>query len=783
MSPESSRTPGRDQSAGLSGPASKKQINLLHDAREKPPVAAAPFWTLSRGLLLAFTLATAIVGGVLFGVLMTFLGEIPLASDLKAYQPSLATKIYDAKGNLVTELFSEQRTLVTLDQVPKQMQQAVIAIEDNNFYQHFGIQFSGILRSFMVNFLHKRYKQGGSTITQQLARNMFLTMRKTIERKIKEIILALQIERTYTKNEILEMYLNQIYFGNGAYGIESASRAYFGKHAQDLNLAECALIAGLPQAPNTYNPYRNLKRARQRRNLVLTQMQRLGYISAQEAAEAKAAPIELSSIEISEAPYFVEYVRQQLEDRYGSNAIYKGGLKVYTTLDLPLQRMAQDAMNEGLAEAEKIINPQLATVPGQPPEKLQCALLVENPATGEIKAMIGGRNFKESKFNRAVQAQRQPGSAFKPFIYTAAISKGFTQADMILDAPVVFKNEDGEVWKPGNFSNTFHGPTTLRTALTHSRNVVTVKLLDKIGVNSAIETARRLGIASPLKPFLTLALGASEVNLLELVSAYGCFPNRGIRAEPVSILRVEDAEGNILEENTSLRQEVLDDGTAAILVDLLQNVVNRGTGYTVRRLGFKYPAGGKTGTTNDYTDAWFIGFTGDYVAGIWLGLDSHASLGRGITGGKVASPIWAKLMLKVYAEHKPKAFPRSENVTAVNFCQVSGLLANPECGSNAQEGLFALGTAPTRYCDVHRAAGSVQAPAYNLNVSPDLVQVTGEGQAEGLQDEEDGEAAPLHPRARPARPDTGPEDDEAPEGEQPAVPVFSPAGRSRPPQL
>ncbi len=682
---------------------------------------ALPGWTWRRIIILLCCVGASIAGGIVFGVLITYLGEIPLVSDLKAYKPSLSTKIYDVHGDLITELFSEQRTLISLDDVPKQLQQAMLAIEDNNFYQHFGIQFSGILRSLLVNFLHKRYQQGGSTITQQLARNMFLTRRKTIERKLKEIILALQIERTYTKREILEMYFNQIYFGNGAYGIESASRSYFGKHVQNLLLPECALLAGLPRAPSAYNPYRHPEKALRRRDLVLTRMQRLGRLTPEEAEAARLTPLKLSSVEISEAPYFVEYVRQQLEERFGSNAIYKAGLKVYSSLDLNLQRMAQDAFNEGLVEAEALIRPGLQTPKGREPEPLQGALVLLEPATGEIKALIGGRDFQKSKFNRAVQAQRQPGSAFKPFIYTTAFIHGFTQADIILDTPVVFKDNQGKVWKPENFSNKFRGATTLRTALTKSRNVVTVKLLDKLGVKSVIQTAKKLGIKSSLKPYLTLALGASEVNLLELVSAYGCFPNRGIRVEPLSILRTENNSGEILEENTPFRQEVLDEASAAIMTNLLENVINRGTGYGARRLGFKHPAGGKTGTTNDFSDAWFLGFTSEYAAGVWIGLDSHRSMGKGITGGKVACPIWTKLMLRIYTERAPKKFIYPGSVKIVKFCNVSGLLPNPGCQQHVALGAFAIGTAPTQSCDVHRASGPENSSGFDLNLSPDMV--------------------------------------------------------------
>jgi len=714
-----------------------------HNLRQEKKL---PFWTITRIVVLITFLIASICTGVGLGIFLTYIHEIPLVSDLKAYKPSLSTKIFDAKGRLITELFSEQRTLISLDDVPEHLQQAILAIEDNNFYHHFGIELTGILRSFMVNFLHKQYKQGGSTITQQLARNMFLTRKKTIERKIKEIILAFQIERTYSKREILEMYLNQIYLGNGAYGVQAAARTYFGKHVKDLNLPECALLAGLPRAPSAYNPYRNPEKAVKRRNLVLSQMQRLGFITMQEMVDAKLSLLHLSSGEVSAAPYFVEYVRRQLEESYGSNAIYKSGLRVYTSLDLELQKMAQNAMDEGILEAEKLIKPRMQTIPGQEPETIQCALVLLEPASGEIKALIGGRDFQKSKFIRAIQAQRQPGSAFKPFIYTTAFINGFTQADIILDTPVVFKDNKGEVWKPENFSNKFRGPTTLRTALTHSRNVVTVKLLDKVGVKNVITLAKKLGIQSPLKPYLTLALGASEVNLLELVSAFGCFPNHGIRVDPISILRVENASGEVLEENTPYHQEVLDPAVAAIMTNLLENVVNHGTGYNVRRLGFRYPAGGKTGTTNDYSDAWFIGFTSEYVAGVWIGLDSHKSMGRGITGGKVACPIWTKLMLQIYAERAPKNFVYPESVELVKFCNVSGLLPNPECGKHIVKGAFAIGTAPTQHCDVHRGPGSGIQEAYDLNLSPDLLDIKTTTGTSGSREQKQ---APQHPGTPP----------------------------------
>ncbi|MCD4813811.1 PBP1A family penicillin-binding protein [bacterium] len=707
-----------------------------------PAKPALSFWTWKRILILCFFVIFSAGTGIGLGILFTYLGEIPLVSDLKAYKPSLSTKIFDAKGRKITELFSEKRTLVGLDDIPLHLQNAILAIEDKNFYHHFGVDFSDVVRSSIVNLMSGTYRQGFSTITMQLPRNMFLTKKKTLERKIKEIILAFQIEQTYTKREILEMYLNQIYLGSGAYGVEAAALKYFGKHIADLTLPECALIAGLPRAPNRYNPYRNPDKALQRRNLVLSQMHRLDYITMDEMIEAKLSLIELSSVQDIIAPYFIEHVRRQLEDRYGSNAIYKSGLKVYTTLDIDLQKMAQTAMADGILEAEAFIKPRMQVVAGQEPETIQCALVLIEPSSGEIKAFIGGRDFKKSKFNRAIQAQRQPGSAFKPFIYATAFEHGFTQADIILDTPVVFKDDNGNVWKPENFSNKFRGPTTLRTALTKSRNVIAVKLLDKVGIRNVIALATTLGIKSPLKPYLTLALGASEINLLELVSAYGCFPNRGIHVDPFSIRKVENDNGEILEETTPYQQEVLNPVTAALMTNLLENVVNRGTGYTVRRLGFKYPAGGKTGTTNDYTDAWFLGFTSEYVGGVWIGLDSHNSMGRGTTGGKVASPIWTRLFLSIYENRAPKNFVYPESVELTRFCNQSGLLPNPGCKQHLSQGAFAIGTAPTEHCDIHINGG-----AQELLLPPDLADVpaapTGNAQPDA------GSGAPSHPGIQP----------------------------------
>ncbi len=667
-----------------------------------PPTNAPAPWQPWKVFLVTFTICTFVLGGAAAGLLIAYMNEIPLVSDLKEYKPSLSTKIYDANGNLITQLYVEQRTLIPLSKIPLAMQQAIIATEDTHFYQHWGLDIQGIIRAAIVDLLHHRIIEGASTITQQLARNLFLTRERTFSRKIKEAILAIQIERSYTKKEILEMYLNQIYFGNGAYGIESAARTYFGEHADELNLSECATLAGIPKSPNDYNPIHDIVKATRRRDVVLDKMVDAGYITRQVADETKAMPIVVKRTEVQNAPYFTEYVRQQLETVYGSNAIYKGGLLVYTTLDLNLQQMAQDAIENGLDTADKKAEEYLKYffTLGQKPT-LQGALLVMDPHTGYIKAMVGGRDFSVSQFNRAVQAERQPGSSFKPFIYSAAIDNGFTESDIIEDAPIVYTDASGHQWKPSNYEDKFFGPTTIRTALTHSRNVVTVKLLDKIGINTAVNYAKKMGIQSPLNRDLTLALGTSDVNLLEMTDAYCTLANQGIHVEPMSIISVKDSYGRTLEQHVPQSQEVLSAKTAYIVTNMLQNVINEGTGEQIRRLGFTLPAAGKTGTTNDFSDAWFMGYTPDLCTGVWVGYDDRRSIGKFLTGGIIAAPIWEDFMKHALEGQPPKDFPVPAGIKFVKVCDQSGQLATPYC-KRVEEVPFAAGTEPTRYCQVHQ---------------------------------------------------------------------------------
>ncbi|MFH1823646.1 MAG: PBP1A family penicillin-binding protein [Candidatus Firestonebacteria bacterium] len=645
--------------------------------------------------------------GWFIGLIITYYRELPTLSELEGYKPSLASKIYDINENLIAQLYIEQRTLVPLYKVPKYLQNAIIVVEDENFYKHWGIDISGIIRAFLVNVIHGRVEQGGSTITQQLARNLFLTQERTISRKIKEAMLALKIEYKYTKKEILQMYLNQVYFGGGAYGIETAGRIYFGKHVEELTLPECATLAGLPRAPNEYSPYKNIERAKKRRNKIIDRLVKKKFITKEEGDIAKETSIELHKLESKNAPYFVEYIRQQLEEIYGNNIVYKGGLSIYTTLDLTLQDIAQRVTAKGLEDAEIKIAKEL----GIPIENIydsefkknipvQIALIAIEPKTGYIKAMIGGRDFSESEFNRAIQAKRQPGSAFKPFIYTAAIDNGFTPADIIIDSPLVITDNDGTIWKPENYEKKFFGPTTLRKAITNSRNVVTLKLLTKIGISAVHSYAHKMGIKSNISRNLSLAFGTSEVTLLELTSAFATFPNIGIEIEPISIASIKDSSGKVIQENDPRLQEVLKPETVYIMTSLLNSVVNEGTGQSIRRLGFKYDCAGKTGTTDNQSDVWFIGFTSDLVVGIWLGFDDRRSLGNTITSSNTSASIWGEFMLEVYNEKQPANFSKPDNIVTVKIDPETGLLAGNKCKKVIDE-IFIKGTEPTKICNKH----------------------------------------------------------------------------------
>ncbi|MBN2754195.1 MAG: PBP1A family penicillin-binding protein [Candidatus Goldbacteria bacterium] len=647
-------------------------------------------------MLAVYIIAAFVILGAVTGIFLAYTQEVPEVADLRNYKPNMSTAIYDNNGNLVSQLFAEQRTVVKIAQVPLILQNAILSKEDPNFYQHSGFDIKAIIRATVNNLSHGKIVEGASTITQQLARNLFLNREKTIGRKIKEALLALQIEKYYTKSEILELYCNQIFFGAGAYGVEAASRTYFGKHVEELTLPECAVLAALPQAPSSYNPYRNPDLAMEKRNVVLNIMAERGVITPEERDEAINTPLILSKLEVKNAPYFVEYVRQQLEGTYGNTVIYKGGLKVYTTLDTNLQNIAQDLMTKHVRNLQAKIESKTGKPLSQP---LQGALIAMEPSTGNIKAMIGGLDYNENEFNRAVQAKRQTGSAFKPIVYTSAIDNGFRVSDVLMDSPIVYKNANGTDWRPENYSGRFSGPVILLNGLAFSMNVVTVKLLDKIGIRTAQKYAHKMGISSSLADDLTLGLGSSSISLLEMTTAFATLANGGMKPEPLSVLSVKDNSGKELESHISKLTEALPETTAYIVTFMMENVIDRGTGASIRRLGFTGPAAGKTGTTNEFTDTWFIGFTPRMVLAIWIGCDTKENLGKQMTGGYACAPLWAEIMLKAYGSSDAE-FPVPNNIVFKKICVKSGMLADKNCPAPI-DAPFVEGTEPVKYCTLH----------------------------------------------------------------------------------
>ncbi len=698
-----------------------------------------------------------IVLGAVSGVLFAFAGDLPQISALDDYAPSTISRIYASNGEVVGEFATQRRTVVQYDDISPLLRNAIIAAEDKDFDKHVGLSVPRILATLAKDIIERRKAGGASTITQQLARNLFLTFEKTWERKIKEAILAIQIEKRYTKREILTMYCNTIYFGHGAYGVEAASRLYFGKPARTLALEEAAMIAGIIQGNVRQSPYINPEAAARRRNYALQRMADEGFITAAAADAAEALPIKTAGLptqHFSPAPYFVEEVRQQLEARFGAKQLYENGLAVQTTLDLPLQVAATRALQAGLrrldqrrgfrkptnlldagADLDAYRHPRWqgpmlagdvvpAVVTGttageiqaragrldvrvpkagfawtgkptattlvargdlvqvmiesveeashtavarldQEPE-LQGGVVALDNRTGRILSMVGGFDFDRSKFNRAVQASRQLGSTFKLVVYTAAIDRGYTPASTLLDAPVAFPGAPGSpVYAPLNYDREFEGPIPLRRALEQSRNVPTVRLMNALGPKQVVQYARKLGISSPIPPYLSSALGAGEATLMEITNAFSLFPNQGVRMTPFQIVRVTDREGNALEENRPVPTEAIRADTAFVMTSLLRGVVQRGT--ATRAAALAWPVGGKTGTTDDFTDAWFVGFDPDITIGVWVGFDTKRSIGQGQSGAAAALPIWVDVM-QHWVERQRKAgadvpeFPAPGNI-------------------------------------------------------------------------------------------------------------------------
>ncbi|HUJ17236.1 MAG TPA: PBP1A family penicillin-binding protein, partial [Nitrospirota bacterium] len=637
-------------------------------------------------LYLFLTLSALLIGGSI-GYVIFSAWDLPEVQTLEEYRPSITSRVYSGNNKLLAEFFIENRTTVSLDNIPEALIKALIATEDARFYSHHGIDFRGIARAFYRNVRAKKVLEGGSSLTQQLAKVLFLTPERSYTRKLKEMALALRIEQRYTKPEILSFYLNQIYFGSGAYGAEAAARIYFNKQARDLNLAECALLAGLPRSPKHYSPFKSPQSARARRAYVLNRMAAMQIITQEQAETAKQAPLPVQpALPSSSASYFVEYVRQKVEDRFGSSILYSGGLNIFTTINDEMQAYAEQAVRDGLDRIE-------ARRPkkNSPPTPLQAAVIVLEPSSGHILAMVGGRDYSQSQFNRAWQALRQPGSAFKPLIYAAALDSGFSAADILNDTPLTIRVDRNKNWSPENFTRTYQGPVTIRKALAQSLNVPTIRLLEKIGVQQSIHYAREFGIKSRLNPYLSLALGSSDVTLFELASSYAVFANHGVRLGPVSIQTIADSSGRVIYANDAMPLQVIRPEIAYLITNLLKGVIERGTGWKAAEIN--RPAAGKTGTTNDYRDAWFIGYTPDLLAGVWVGYDDHRTIGPKETGARAALPIWLGFMKRALTGREPEEFPVPDGIVFREIDPRSGLLNTANCNPSLREA-FLAGTEP-----------------------------------------------------------------------------------------
>jgi penicillin-binding protein 1A len=639
---------------------------------------------------------------------------------------SQATTIMDASDNPVFTIFKEQRIDIPIAKISPNLTKAVISVEDQRFYEHSGVDAVRVAAAVVKNVQAGRRAEGGSTITQQLARQSFLSRDKTYRRKLKEVILAAYIERMYRKDEILELYLNKVYFGDGLYGVEAASRGYFAKPASDLTVDEAALLAGLIQSPSSYAPTVNLDRAIVRRNVVLQTMVSSGAIDQKTCDMAKKSPVRLKNgLEIKEASglYFKEQVRRELVERFGWQRVYQGGLRVYTTMDPQLQQAAETLVEKGLADIEQrrgYKHPrrgkQTPGKEGELPQYLQGALVSMDPLTGYVRAMVGGRDFGESRFNRAVQAKRQSGSAFKPFVYATALEAGYSPASVITNLNDPIATPSGG-WVPEDEHSTASS-MTMRTALRTSSNRAAVQMLNTIGIKNAVSYAEKLNIGTP-PSVPSLALGASDVTLISLTAAYGAFANSGTVRQPVLIRKIEDRDGKVLYTNEGKSHLAVSEATAFLMSSMLADVINSGTAYRARQSGFTLPAAGKTGTTNDYVDAWFVGYTPHLVTGVWVGFDQPSTIIANGYAADLAVPIWAGFMKTATKGDEPDWFERPANIVAVNVCRVSGQLPNGGCDSvevvNRDGGMenrsmvyteyFVKGTQPATICPLHPSGG------------------------------------------------------------------------------
>ena len=699
--------------------------------REPAPDAGAGHTYVSNFIFFLLILAVA-AGGAISGMLLVYSTDLPQVTELEKYRPSTITELYDDQNRVIGQFALQRRVIDKYDDFPAVLRDAIISTEDKDFERHWGVDVWRVFGAAYRDVAVGGRAQGASTLTMQLSRNLFLSPDRNFRRKMQEVMLAIQIERRFTKQQIFTLYANQIYLGHGVYGFEAGANFYFAKKAKDLNLEEAAVLAGLPKAPNAYSPINNPERALHRRNLVINNMLEDGKITAEESQRAKNSPIRLNvqGEPNSVAPYFVEELRQYLEKKYGSEEVHEKGLRVYTSLNLEMQKAANLAVLDGLAAYEHrhgwkgsllnvvadgeslpsyrhvdwdgdlsagnfvhalvvAVSPQYATIKFGPYQAelgpaeikwtrhtspsqfltrgdlvyvkilelngtqsrvslehesgVQGALLALDNSTGDVKAMVGGRSFDQSKFNRATQALRQVGSSFKPYIYTAAIDRGMTPEDTVLDAPVSFPGGPSGPYIPHNYDGKFEGVITFRRALAHSRNIPALKVTERVGgIKTVIEYARKFGITSPLPAYLPVALGAADITLWEQTAAFTTFPNDGVRVAPRMIRKVEDYDGRVLEENYPEVKDVVSARTARIMVDMLREVVLHGTGAAAAKLN--HPLGGKTGTTNDFTDAWFVGFSPSLTCGVWVGFDEKKTLGNKETGAVAALPIWMDFM-------------------------------------------------------------------------------------------------------------------------------------------
>lgn len=669
--------------------------------------------------------------GIALGLFINLSNVLPKVGDFEAPE---ATIIYSSDNVILGRIYREDRTNVPLNDIPKTLRNATVAIEDKRFYHHSGIDMKGVARAVWQNVRGQRLAQGGSTITQQLARNVYLTQRKSLNRKIQEAVLAILMERNFTKNKILELYLNQVYYGSGAFGVQAASRVYFGKDVGRLDLAQCAMLAGLPQKPSGYSPHEDIDAAVGRRNVVLDAMAEQGYITPEQRDEAKAEKLYVirrtKGRNTYKAPHFIDYVTKQMRDKYGDDVLFKGGLRVYTTLNYRMQQIAEDALRNGVRKHEKLRHVSEG-----------CFIAIE-PATGYVRAMVGSVD-PASQYNRCVQAKRQPGSAFKAFVYTAALAAGMKPSDRILDESVSYPNGTGGTWRPKNYDNKYHGWVTMESAVARSINIPAIKVAEKVGINNVIKYAELMGIASHLEPYLSTAIGGiGGLRPIEIASAYGTFANKGIHVDPCSIIRVTNSRGEILQDYVPEGNRVISERVNSEMDKMLRAVVTGrgGTGYAVKSIR---DARGKTGTTNDDRDAWFIGYVpGKLVAACWVGNDNYAPM-RHAFGGVVCAPVWKEFMsqsLPIYDKihqdenqapnrvkisdtakdtpkreqtaadtHKddtPKEEPSPDvtetdsDVVTVKICNESQMRATRYCPATHTEKML-RGTEPTSYCTIH----------------------------------------------------------------------------------